>query len=131
MRHRPLHSALRAFADDAATALAREVADGAEVPFELASEGRPRRTQLYLYRPLTGAFIRERLGVLVRLETYAPVARALLYRGCPFVFITGFSDLDMLPADLRGYRVLHKPVDRETVCSAICTVPASRAARSL
>lgn len=77
MRHRPLHSALRAFADDAATALAREVADGAEVPFELTSEGRPRRTQLYLYRPLTGAFIRERLGVLVRLETYAPAARAL------------------------------------------------------
>jgi hypothetical protein len=77
MRHRPLHSALRAFADDAATALAQEVADGAEVPFELASEGRPRRTQLFMYRPLTGAFIRERLGVLVRLETYAPAARAL------------------------------------------------------
>ena len=89
MRHRPLHSALRAFADDAATALAREVADGAEVPFELASEGRPRRTQLYLYRPLTGAFIRERLGVLIRLETYAPAARAL-------------EDLDGLDSYLRA-----------------------------
>jgi hypothetical protein len=79
MRHRPLHSALRAFADDAATALAREVADGAEVPFELDSgpPTRPRRTQLFMYRPLTGAFIRERLGVLARLETYAPAARAL------------------------------------------------------
>jgi hypothetical protein len=77
MRHRPLHSALRAFADDAAFALAKDVADGAEVPFELAAEGRPRRTQLYCYRPLTGAFIRERLGALVRLETYAPAARAL------------------------------------------------------
>ena len=77
MRHRPLHSALRAFADDAATALAQDVADGAEVPFELAAEGRPRRTPLYCYRPLTGAFIRERLGTLVRLETYAPAARSL------------------------------------------------------
>jgi hypothetical protein len=89
MRHRPLHSALRAFADDAATALAREVAEGAEVPFELASEGRPRRTQLYCYRPLTGAFIRERLGRLVQLETYAPAARAL-------------STLDGLDAYLRS-----------------------------
>lgn len=77
MRHRPLHSALRAFADDAATALAREVADGAEVPFELEAEGHPRRTPLYCYRPLTGAFIRERLGVLSRLESYAPAARLL------------------------------------------------------
>ena len=89
MRHRPLHSALRAFADDAATALAREVADGAEVPFELAAEGRPRRTPALLYRPLTGAFIRERLGVLARLETYAPAARAL-------------EDLDGLDAYLRA-----------------------------
>jgi hypothetical protein len=91
MRHRPLHSALRAFADDAATALAQEVADGAEVPFELETgpPTRPRRTQLYLYRPLTGAFIRERLGVLVRLETYAPAARAL-------------EDLDGLDAYLRA-----------------------------
>lgn len=89
MRHRPLHSALRAFADDAATALAQEVAEGAEVPFELATEGRPRRTPLYCYRPLTGAFIRERLGVLTRLETYAPAARAL-------------TELDGLDAYLRS-----------------------------
>jgi hypothetical protein len=89
MRHRPLHSALRAFADDAATALAKDVADGAEVPFELASEGRPRRTPLYCYRPLTGAFIRERLGTLARLSTYAPAARAL-------------EDLDGLEAYLRA-----------------------------
>ena len=80
MRHRPLHSALRAFADDAATALARDVADGEEVSFELAESvppTRPRRTPLYCYRPLTGAFIRERLGALIRLESYAPAARAL------------------------------------------------------
>ena len=79
MRHRQLHSALRAFADDAAVALAADVAEGAEVPFELATQGRTsrHRTPLYCYRPLTGAFIRERLGRLAQLETYAPVARAL------------------------------------------------------
>jgi hypothetical protein len=81
MRHRQLHSALRAFAEDAATALAADVAAGAEVPFELAEveRGGPRgrRTPLYCYRPLTGAFIRERLGRVTRLETYAPAAQAL------------------------------------------------------
>ena len=39
MRHRKLHTALRAFADDAAAALAAEVAQGAEVPFELEESG--------------------------------------------------------------------------------------------
>lgn len=79
MPQRPLQRALRAFADDAATALAAEVAAGAEVPFELdESTGHARfRTPLYCYRPLTGAFIRERLGTVTRLETYAPAARAL------------------------------------------------------
>ena len=77
MRHPSLHAALRAFADEASAALAAEVAAGAEVPFELATEGRTRRTPLYCYRPLTGAFIRERLGQLAGLATYAPAARAL------------------------------------------------------
>jgi hypothetical protein len=80
MRHRKLHTVLRAFADDAAAALAAEVAQGDEVPFELAAQGGRRRSggpRLYCYRPLTGAFIRERLGRLARLESYAPAARAL------------------------------------------------------
>src|SRR5688572_7876952 len=77
MRHRPLHAALSAFADEAATALAADVAGGEEVPFELAEEGGRRRTPLYCYRPLTGAFIRERLGTLAKLATYAPAAREL------------------------------------------------------
>ncbi len=79
MRHRTLHTALRGFADDAAAALAADVAAGEEVPFELAAEGTTRRTgvPLYCYRPLTGAFIRERLGSLVRFASYAPAARVL------------------------------------------------------
>jgi hypothetical protein len=81
MRHRKLHTSLRAFADAAAAALAADVAQGAEVPFELEEAGathrRRRRPALYCYRPLTGAFIRERLGNLARLEAYAPAAQAL------------------------------------------------------
>jgi hypothetical protein len=41
------------------------------------SEGRPGRAALYCYRPLTGAFIRDRLGLLCALPTYAPAAQAL------------------------------------------------------
>ncbi len=78
MRDRALHAALRAFVDDAALTLSTEVAAGAEVPFELVAEGGSRRsTPLYCYRPLTGAFIRERLGRLTGLASYAPAAQAL------------------------------------------------------
>ena len=59
------------------------------------------------------------LDIALSPGTSAPVARSLLYRGCPFVFVTGFSNVDMLPEELRGYRVLLKPVDGETLISAI------------
>lgn len=77
MRHRSLHTALRGFTEDVAAALAAEVAAGAEVEFDLSAHGRSRHTPLYCYRPLTGAFIRERLGHPARLASYAPAARAL------------------------------------------------------
>jgi hypothetical protein len=67
---------LEAFTADAAGRLAAETAGGAEVPFEVI-ESRGGRTPLYCYRPLTGAFIRERVGQLSALSTYAPAARAL------------------------------------------------------
>ena len=79
MRNRPLHDALEAFVEEAAWLLAGDAADGAEVPFELVeSRGRLRDTPLYCYRPLTDAFIRDRVGVFGRLPTYAPAARALV-----------------------------------------------------
>ncbi len=59
------------------------------------------------------------LDIALSPGTSAPVARSLLYRGCPFVFVTGFSNVDMLPEELRGYRVLLKPVDGETLRAAI------------
>jgi hypothetical protein len=78
MRHRPLHVALSAFADEAAWSLAEETADGAEVPFEIVeSRGARRDTPLYCYRPLTESFIRDRVGVLERLPSYPAAARAL------------------------------------------------------
>lgn len=78
MRHRPLHVALSAFADECAWQLSEDTAGGAEVPFEIVeSRGARRDTPLYCYRPLTGTFIRARVGVLERLPSYPAAARAL------------------------------------------------------
>lgn len=66
------------------------------------------------------------LDIALSPGTSAPVARTLLYRGCPFVFVTGFSNVDMLPEELRGHRVLLKPVDGETLVSAILSLVADR-----
>jgi CheY-like chemotaxis protein len=38
-----------------------------------------------------------------------PIAEALEARGVPFVFLTGYGDLDALPARFRGRPVLGKP----------------------
>ncbi len=78
MRNRTVHDLLQAFVEEASLQLAHDTATGAEVPFEVID--RPaggRRPPLYCYRPLTGAFIRERIGVLGRLPAYAAAARAL------------------------------------------------------
>lgn len=51
--------------------------------------------------------------------TCEPVARALRYRNIPFVFITGYSNLNMLPDDLRGYRIVTKPADAGTLARVL------------
>jgi hypothetical protein len=76
MHNRALHDTLAAFVDEAACQLAEEVSGGAEVPFELAQEGR-RSTPLYCYRPLTGRFIADRAGMLARLPSYAAAVHGL------------------------------------------------------
>ncbi len=76
MRNRQLHQALAAFAEEAGLQLAHETAAGAEVPFEVVSEGR-RDAPLYCYRPLTGDFISERLTLLGRLPSFLPAVHAL------------------------------------------------------
>src|SRR6516164_5426131 len=79
MRNTTLHRVIEAFAAEAAMALCAETASGAEIPFELVdTSGGPRsRVPLYCYRPLSGAFIQDRLGLLSALPTYPPAARAL------------------------------------------------------
>ena len=78
MRDRNLHSTLESFITDAATALAAETASGAEIPFEVTeSQGRRGAAALYCYRPLTGQFIQDRIGLRSGLSSYAPAVRAL------------------------------------------------------
>lgn len=79
MRNRTLHGLLEAFTEDAGLQLALETANGAEVPFDVVEEptsGR-RGPALYCYRPQTAGFIRSHMGMLDRLPSYLPAARAL------------------------------------------------------
>jgi hypothetical protein len=79
---------LEAFTADAGMRLTLAASSGDEIPFEVVPNGtpaargagrsrQPSRSRLYCYRPLTNRFIRERLGLLVALPSYAPAARAL------------------------------------------------------
>ncbi len=78
MRHRPLYAALSAFTEEAASQLAEETSDGAEVPFEIIeSRGTRRDTPLYCYRPLTETYIRDRKGILELLPSYPAAVHAL------------------------------------------------------
>jgi hypothetical protein len=82
-----LEEALTEFVEAAAARLHSEVLAGAEVPFELKSQGGRRGAagpSLYCYRALTGEFIAERQPVLERLPSYAEAARLL----------AGFEGLD-------------------------------------
>jgi hypothetical protein len=79
VRNPTLHELLETFTLDASRRLCAAVAEGDEVPFEVVESDGSRRgpAPLYCYRPLTETYIRERLGLLVGLASYAPVARAL------------------------------------------------------
>ncbi len=76
VKNATLRAQLEAFSIDAAMRLSLATRDGAEVPFEVV-ETTDRGVPLYCYRPLTAEFIRQRLGLLTALATYAPVAKAL------------------------------------------------------
>ncbi len=76
MHNRALHDSLAAFVEEAAWQLAVEVSGGAEVGFEL--DATPTRSApLYCYRPLTGRFIAQRIGMLSRLPSYPAAAGGL------------------------------------------------------
>ena len=101
VRNSSLHDALAEFATDAAGRLQDETAAGAEIPFEVVSTPRRARSSpLYCYRPLTGAFIRERLGLLSALPSYAPAARALTLLDGVDAYLTLRGE-SRIPADPR------------------------------
>jgi hypothetical protein len=76
MHNRALHDSLAAFVEEAAWQLAEEVSGGAEIPFEL--DATPTRSApLYCYRPLTGRFIAQRVGMLSRLPSYPAATQGL------------------------------------------------------
>jgi hypothetical protein len=71
MRNRLLHDALRDFALEAAALLTDELRSGAEIEFDVTSEGGRRGPALYRYQPRTKAFIAERWPQLRALPTCA------------------------------------------------------------
>ena len=79
MRNRQLHTALSAFAEEAAWQLASDTSSGEdELQFEVDEIGGARKSSpLYCYRPLTADFIDRRLSILGRLPTYTPAIHAL------------------------------------------------------
>lgn len=77
MRSHTLHAALRQYVEEVAFSLGSELADGAEIPFELVEERGARSTALYCYRPLIDQFLRERVGHLARLDGHGAALRAL------------------------------------------------------
>ncbi len=79
MRNLTLEGLLRDFTTDAGMRLTLAASSGDEIPFEVVASaaGSTRQIPLYCYRPLTTEFIRQRLGLLAALPTYAPAARAL------------------------------------------------------
>src|SRR4051812_27625169 len=48
-------------------------------------------------------------------ETTVAIAEALQARAIPLIFVTGYGDLDALPALLRRAPLLRKPIDRATL----------------
>jgi hypothetical protein len=99
-----LHEALRAFTTDAGIRLTAAAEDGDEIPFEVTETEPPKRGKaipLYCYRPLTGDFVRARLGLLVALPTYAAVARALDGVGGCDLYLRRCGE-DRIPEDQRA-----------------------------
>ncbi|MBV9805387.1 MAG: hypothetical protein JO130_19465 [Solirubrobacterales bacterium] len=111
MRNTTLHSVIEAFVSEAAMQLTAETSAGAEIPFELVETagGARGRVPLYCYRPLTGAFIRQHLGLLGAMPTYAAALRAL-------------SALDGVDAYLRQRGEARIPAERRECADAALRV---------
>jgi hypothetical protein len=100
VRNATLHRLLESFTVDASSRLSAEAAQGAEMPFELSEERGAGRVPLYCYRPLTGEFIRSRMGALSALPSHDPATGALAERDALDVYLTEHGVKP--PADGRG-----------------------------
>jgi hypothetical protein len=88
VRNVVLHRLLESFTVDAAGRLSAESAQGAEMPFELTAERGAGRVPLYCYRPLTGEFIRAKMGTLAALPSHGAAMRGLADCGALDVYLS-------------------------------------------
>ena len=100
MRNISLHRRLESFTVDACGRLSAEAAGGAEMPFELSEERGGGGVPLYCYKPLTGEFIRSRMGVLAALPSYREACDALAESDALDVYLSEHGV--KAPGDLRG-----------------------------
>lgn len=68
------------------------------------------------------------LDINVGGETVAPLADALVARGVPVVFTSGYRSLDLLPPGLRTMPLLQKPVRPDELIAALSTMGAPQPA---
>lgn len=95
---------MESFTVDAAGRLATEAAHGAEIPFELAEEragGRPGARALYVYRTLTGEFIRSRAEALRTVPSHDAAVGALSSCEALDAYLTQRGEV-RVPDDRRG-----------------------------
>ncbi|MGI8715823.1 MAG: hypothetical protein ACR2NR_22105 [Solirubrobacteraceae bacterium] len=104
MRNVALHRQLENFTVDASGRLTAEASRGAEIPFEVTEErtgGRAGGRGLYVYRPLTGEFIRTRDEALRALPSHAGAAAALASSEALDAYLIERGEVKV-PADRRG-----------------------------
>jgi hypothetical protein len=99
VKNATLRAQLEAFCTEGALRLSLATRDGAEVPFEVVT-ATERGGSLYCYRPLTGDFIRQRVGLLRDLDSYAPAAKALEFSSGVSAYLRARGE-GRIPADRR------------------------------
>ena len=97
VRNRRLHDALRDFALEAAALLSADLANGAELSFDVEETG-GRGGVLYSYRPLTAEFIAPRWPRLRALPSFGPAAAALGSGAAAYLRLRGVAGDDPEPA---------------------------------
>ena len=111
MRSLQLQEALTEHIHAAAARLQADLADGAEVPYELGQR-RGRGPLFPFYRPLTSQFISARLPALERLASHAEAARLLAeYDGLDRYLASAGLELERGSGDVRARAALEAMLD--------------------